>query len=1020
MRRTIALFYLFCSGLFPALAQVEFPVNGIQNPVATSYAFRNVTLHISPDIRLENATLLIKDGKVIDSGTNITVPDDAIQVSLKGRHIYPGFIELWSSYGIPEGEKIPAKPNQFSRPSPGAFAWNMAIHPETDASSLFRKNENEADRMRRCGFTTVLSHKQDGIARGTGVLVSLAQKAENECMLRPGLGTFFSLKKGSSPQAYPSSQMGSIALLRQAFYDAEAYGANQAGKPVNLSLEALLGNKKNQAFFEADNWVELLRGKQIGDEFGISFIYKSGGDDYQRLDELKQPGIKLILPLEYPEAWDLSDSYSESRIPLSALLHWEAAPANAELVRRAGIPFVLSTHKLNTEAKMKEAFQKTIQAGLPGKELLRALTETPAAWLGVSALTGDLKKGKMANFFISSDTLGSSNMFILESWVQGQRFVYQDASQQDIRGNYRMKIAAEPEAELLVNASEFSPEAKMIFPQQSHKIKIERVQNRVNLSWNGEYAPFQGVWSLNGQITESGMEGIGIGPTGKQFLWSAVKTPKPLQDTAKTAMQGTVLKADSVHVAFPHAAYGFSKQPNPENILIKNATIWTCEKSGKLENASILVLDGKIKGIEKDTFILQRLIPKNTNLIRVDGTGLHITPGIVDEHSHIAISQGVNEAGQSITSEVRIGDVIDPRDRSIYYALAGGVTTVQQLHGSANAIGGQSSLIKLRWGQSAQGMKIKNAPAHIKFALGENVKQSNWGHEFTVRYPQTRMGVEQVFYDAFSRAKVYKTEREKWQSLGPAKRATTPAPARDLELDALVEILEGKRYITCHSYVQSEINMLMHVADSMGFKVNTFTHVLEGYKVADKLKSHGAAASTFSDWWAYKMEVNDAIPYNGALMHKAGVLTGFNSDDAEMGRRLNQEAAKSVLYGGLSEEDALNLVTINPARMLHIDSFTGSLKPGKDADLVIWTDNPLSIYSKVAATFIDGVRYYDAQRDKELQKYVEAERARIRMKWLADKNAGSSGKIVPSGKKQQGYCCEDLHCISDNFLSCEE
>jgi len=271
-------------------------------------------------------------------------------------------------------------------------------------------------------------------------------------------------------------------------------------------------------------------------------------------------------------------------------------------------------------------------------------------------------------------------------------------------------------------------------------------------------------------------------------------------------------------------------------------------------------------------------------------------------------------------------DVVNSEDIDIYRQLAGGVTTAQLLHGSANCIGGQSAIIKLKWGEAPNKLLMPNMPPFIKFALGENVKQANWGDRQTVRFPQTRMGVEQVYEDYFTRAKEYGLAMQK--SNLPLKKGgiTTVAPRKDLELDALLEILEGKRFITCHSYVQSEINMLMKVADKYGFKVNTFTHILEGYKVADKMKAHGVNASTFSDWWAYKFEVVEAIPHNGAILHEQGVVTAFNSDDAEMARRLNQEAAKAVLFGGVSEEEALKFVTLNPAKLLHLDGQSGSIQ----------------------------------------------------------------------------------------------
>ncbi|HEY6062556.1 MAG TPA: amidohydrolase family protein, partial [Chitinophagaceae bacterium] len=366
-----------------------------------------------------------------------------------------------------------------------------------------------------------------------------------------------------------------------------------------------------------------------------------------------------------------------------------------------------------------------------------------------------------------------------------------------------------------------------------------------------------------------------------------------------------------------------------------------------------------------------------------------------DEHSHIAAAS-INEGGQSVTSEVRIGDNLNPEDINIYRQLSGGVTTSHILHGSANPIGGQTQLIKLRWGLDDDELKFKNSDGFIKFALGENVKRSNFnipgGNN---RYPDTRMGVEQVYVDAFTRAKDYKKE---WEDYNAAKdqliKARKPLtglnpPRRDLELDALVEILENKRFITCHSYVQSEITGLIEVAEKMGFKVNTFTHILEGYKVADRMLKHGSNASTFSDWWAYKVEVEDAIPYNAAIMVRVGLNVAINTDDAEMARRLNQEAAKTIKYGGLSREEALDLVTINPAKMLHVADRVGSLKVGKDADVVVWSDNPLSIYAKSLYTIVDGTVYFDRQKDEQMQKDVDAERARLVKKMNGEKRSGA-------------------------------
>ena len=406
--------------------------------------------------------------------------------------------------------------------------------------------------------------------------------------------------------------------------------------------------------------------------------------------------------------------------------------------------------------------------------------------------------------------------------------------------------------------------------------------------------------------------------------------------------------------------------PKQETILIKNATVWTNEKDGKLENTDVLVTNGKIAKVGKS------LSADGAKVI--DGTGKHLTAGIIDEHTHIAASS-INEGAQSVTSEVRIGDNLNPEDINIYRQLSGGVTSSHILHGSANTIGGQTQLIKLRWGANDDDLKFKGWDGFIKFALGENVKRTT--SQNNNRFPDTRMGVEEVLNDAFARAVDY----QKAMKIDPKMR-------RDLELDALVEILNKKRFITCHSYVQSEITAAMRVGDKYGFKFNTFTHILEGYKVADKMKIHGSSASTFSDWTYYKVEVTDAIAYNAAIMYKMGLNVCINSDDAEMARRLNQEAGKTVRYGGVPEEDALKMVTLNPAKALHVEDKVGSIKVGKDADLVLWSDNPLSIYAMSLYTIVDGTIYFSREKDLEARQKIATERNRLITKLTGDKRAG--------------------------------
>jgi imidazolonepropionase-like amidohydrolase len=440
-------------------------------------------------------------------------------------------------------------------------------------------------------------------------------------------------------------------------------------------------------------------------------------------------------------------------------------------------------------------------------------------------------------------------------------------------------------------------------------------------------------------------------------------------------------------VTYPNVAYGFDELPEQEDVLFQGATVWTNEAEGILEQTDVLVKDGIISKVGKDL--------KAGKARVIDARGKHLTTGIIDEHSHIA-TLSTNESGQNSTAEVSMEDAINNEDLNIYRNLAGGVTQAQILHGSANPIGGRSAIVKLKWGKPTSEMIDQKAPGFIKFALGENVKQSNWS-SYT-RFPQTRMGVEQVFMDYFQRAREYDAN----QKAGKEQR-------RDLDLEVLAEILNEERFISCHSYVQSEINMLMKVAEQFDFKVNTFTHILEGYKVADKMKEHGVGGSTFSDWWAYKFEVNDAIPYNAAIMHSQGVVTAINSDDAEMSRRLNQEAAKSVKYGGVSEEDAWKFVTLNPAKLLHIDDRLGSIKEGKEADLVLWTDHPLSVKAKAEKTMIEGVIYFDLETDQQARVKMEKEKNELINMMLSEKMKGKATRSPSTRSSRLNHCdTEDL------------
>ena len=441
----------------------------------------------------------------------------------------------------------------------------------------------------------------------------------------------------------------------------------------------------------------------------------------------------------------------------------------------------------------------------------------------------------------------------------------------------------------------------------------------------------------------------------------------------------------------PLAARAANPPDAPTVILIQNATILTVSH-GTIEHGSVLIKDGKIAEVGQSI-----KAPKNAQII--DAAGQYVMPGIIDCHSHIAIDGDVNEGSVSVSSMANIADVLNPDDVDIYRDLAGGVTSANVLHGSANAIGGQTVVIKLRWGQPASRLPFEGALPGIKFALGENPKRSNFSFPGRPRrYPATRMGVEETIRGAFTEARDYKKTWDAYNKRVAAGEKNLIPPRRDLRLEPLVEVLEGKRYVHSHCYREDEILMLLRVAKEFGFKVRTFQHVLEGYKVADEIAAAGAGASTFSDWWAYKVEAYDAIPYNAAIMTRRGVVVSVNSDDAEEATHLNQEAAKSMKYGGLTHEEALKLVTLNPAIQLGIDKRVGSIDAGKDADLVIYNHDPLSAYAVVQKTLIDGQIYFDRERDIAGRAGLEKEKKDLTEK---EKKAGEkkSEEKKPEEKK---------------------
>lgn len=974
---------------YTAQAQDYIPKNdGVKTNTSNYTVLTNAKLFITPTQVVENGTLVIKDGKVVSSGKNVSIPKNSIVIDLAGKSVYPSFIDIYSDFGI---DGIPNAGSSNYTPqyeaSREGYYWNDHIRPDVNAIDFFKYDASKAEALRKVGFGVVTSHVNDGIIQGSGLLVALTNDEDNsKRILDDHLGLFYGTSKSkTSNQSYPTSLMGAFALLRQVNLDAQWYETGNM-KVKDRALEAFLANKNEIQFFNAGSKNNALRLDKIGDGFNTQYVFLGGGDEFELIENIKNTNANFIIPINFPEAYDMEDPLLARSVSLEDMRMWNQAPSNPKVLSENNVPFALTTYDLKKTETFHTNLMQAIAYGLDKTKALEALTTVPARIIGKSNELGHLKPGAYANFLIMSGEIFDKKTVLYQNWVNGHKSEINAMDITDMRAdyaltmdgaNYTLKISGEIE----------KLKAEITTEEDSYDATVKFNDDWLQLVFTTKDSTKQEFIRLVSQVKNpSNFSGKVYYPNGKTSSFNAVKNNSEEQIDVKKEEDKAEETPKVYPVTYPNLAFGPKEAPKQQTILFKNATVWTNEQDGVLEQTDVLIKDGKISKIGKNL--------SAGNAMVVDATGKHITAGIIDEHSHIATTS-VNESGHNSTAEVTIEDVVDAEDIDIYRNLAGGVTSIQILHGSANPIGGRSAIIKLKWGQTADQLIYKNSPKFIKFALGENVKQSNWGDFNTTRFPQTRMGVEQVYINYFQRAKEYDA----------LKKSGKPY-RKDLELETLAEILNKERFISCHSYVQSEINMLMKVAEQFNFNINTFTHILEGYKVADKMVEHGVGGSTFSDWWAYKFEVNDAIPYNAAIMHNAGVTVAINSDDAEMSRRLNQEAAKSVKYGGISEEEAWKFVTLNPAKLLHLDDRVGSLKVGKDADVVLWSGHPMSIYTKAEKTIIDGAVYFDIETDKQLREEVQKEKNELTTLMLQAKNKGL--KTKPIEKKEK----ELLHCDS--------
>ena len=908
--------------LLGTAAAQDAPPNGPRRVDPAWHALVGATVHVAPGNALANANVVLRDGSIV-SVSQDAPPKGARTWDLTGKHLYAGLIDAYV---------------EVDPPAHKGRHWNPKVTPRR----LAREASNAtAKELRELGFTAAAVTPKSGILRGQASIVALTPHDDDKSVARPRVYrealyqalAFERNRRGAD--GFPTAQMGAIALIRQSIIDGLV-----DGQPL---------------WFDVDDELEALRADRIAREFEKPAVIVGSGLEFRRLAAIVAAERPLIVPLRFPRAPDVSSVGAENETDLRTMMTWEQAPTNPRRLADAGLTVALTTSKLKRKRFWRHV-AKAIRHGLDEEQALAMLTTHPAKILGVSNLMGTVEAGKAANLVVTDGPLFERHRTIESVWIEGKHHEI-TPHEAEIAGTWEITAAAMPKAVATVGRQprHGGPRAIKVKLDAGEK-KAKRVRVRDKLI-HFAFESGKGLVTLSGVVEGDTIDGHGTAPDGSRFAWSAARTAPPPARRPRPASSVRVPKTYGT----PFGPYALDAVPGQRDVIVRGATVWTSGPQGIIENGEIEVSGGKLTyvGPARDG---------GDNVI--NAAGKHLTPGIVDCHSHTGISKGINDSGQAVTAEVRIGDVTNPDHISWYRQLAGGVTTVNSLHGSANPIGGQNQVNKNRWGAPhPTDLHFEGAPEGIKFALGENVKQSNWGDDYTVRYPQTRMGVETLMRDRFMAAREYLKGHDR----------------RDLELEALGEILEGKRLIHCHSYRQDEILMLCRLAKEFGFKIGTFQHVLEGYKVAEAIRDHAIGGSAFSDWWAYKLEVQDAIPYNGALMRDVGVVVSFNSDSNELARRMNLEAAKAVKYGGVEPPEALKFVTLNAAIQLGIGDRIGSLETGKDADFALWSGDPLSTYSRCEATWIDGREYFSIAQDQQHREKIAAERRRLIQKLLGRK-----------------------------------
>lgn len=1050
------------------------PTNGPRRIDPAWHALVHATATVRPGEVIADATIVFKDGVIVSVTPGGAPPAGARVWDCTGLNVYAGLIEPYAPVDAPR----PDATSPGKHWNDHVMAERSALDGaglDAEARKKLRAEGYVAAAIAPKGgiFTgsgavVMLGERPDTSDEPAPVLVRRAFHNVN-----------LDVPQGNGDDRYPNSRMGVVALVRQVLADvpwfaraSEAY-ASEPSKFERPAPSDALAALQDPAplFFDISHEQDVSRAAKIASEFGRSAVIVGCGTEFRRLRAVVDTKLPIVLPLAFAEKPETKSAAERDAVGLRELMTWEASPTNPRRLDAAGATVALTTSNLPKKQEFFANLREAIRAGLPADRALAMLTTAPAQILGVANVLGTIEPGKKACLVVVKGGLFDKDREIRDVWVDGVRNEVSPTPKIELAGTWNVtlrapggdvtgtlnvkpgktpKIAferpetdadrardakkkAEKDAQAKPEAAkaeapaspeggapqaadaEAKQEPAAEKPRKFDARDVSLEENRVDFALDAQAIGLEEGTLLLSAVVETDIAGAASVTGEGPFAWSATRAgdAEAKKDDEKLDPRRYEGIPDSF--GLPFGPYAMDALPPQRDMVITGATIWTGESAGIIENGTLVISGGKIVSVLGAGASAN--VPAGAT--RIDAKGKHITAGLIDCHSHTGIMGGVNESGQTATAEVRIADMIDPDAINWYRQLAGGLTSANQLHGSANPIGGQNSVVKLRWGVAhPDEMRFEGAASGIKFALGENVKQSNWGTQYTSRYPQTRMGVETFIVDRFTAAREYAASWDAWNARSEAEKKAGVPPRRDLELEALAEILAGERLVHCHSYRQDEILMLCRVAHEFGFKIGTFQHVLEGYKVADEIARSALGASAFSDWWAYKWEVFDAIPQAGAIMHDAGVVVSFNSDSDELARRMNYEAAKAVKYGGVRREDAFNFVALNPAKQLKIDGRVGSLAAGKDADFVIWSGDPLSTLTRCEATFIDGREYFSLEQDAQHRKKNAQMRTRILRKLIdkaPDEKPESEGKDKPAPAAPPAY--GDASSIDDAALA---